>query len=145
LEVRNDNGETIFFVGDSFTPTGMDDYCLLNRNLMVPEPGFMDCLRAIKKMSGDYLLVNQHVAPAFRFSLRQIDLMIENLESRRKLIATLVPWDDPNVGLDEQWVRFYPYTAKAAAGSEVQLQVILRNHSSSEQEFRVTPHAPKGW
>jgi glyoxylase-like metal-dependent hydrolase (beta-lactamase superfamily II) len=144
LEVRNDNGETIFFVGDSFTPTGMDDYCLLNRNLLAPEPGFMGCLRAIKKMSGDYLLVNQHVAPAFRFSLRQIDLMIENLESRRKLIAALVPWDDPNFGLDEQWVRFYPYTAKAAAGSEVQLQLVLRNHSSSEQEFRVTLHAPKG-
>lgn len=145
LEVRKDNGETIFFVGDSFTPTGMDDYCLLNRNFLTPEPGFLDCLRAIKSMSGDYLLINQHVAPAFRFSPRQIELMIGNFETRRKLIAALVPWDDPNFGLDEQWARFYPYTADAAAGTELQLQLVLRNHSSSEQEFRVTLHVPKGW
>jgi hypothetical protein len=82
LEVRNDNGETIFFVGDSFTPTGMDDYCLLNRNLLAPEPSFLDCLRKIKKMRGDYLLVNQHVAPVFRFSPRQIDLMIRELREQ---------------------------------------------------------------
>ncbi|HXI38705.1 MAG TPA: MBL fold metallo-hydrolase, partial [Bryobacteraceae bacterium] len=32
LVAKKDNGETVFFVGDSFTPTGMDNYCLLNRN-----------------------------------------------------------------------------------------------------------------
>ena len=144
LEARNDNGETIFFVGDSLTPTGMDDYCLLNRNFLPPETGFLDCLRTIKKMSGGYLLVNQHVAPAFRFSPHQIDLMIKNSEARPRLIASLVPWDDPNFGVDEQWARFYPYTVEAAAGSELRLQLILRNHSASEQEFHVTPHVPKG-
>jgi len=29
-----------YFVGDSFTPTGMDDCCLLNRNFLAPEKGF---------------------------------------------------------------------------------------------------------
>ena len=39
LLAKRDDGQTIFFVGDSFTPSGMDDYCLLNRNFFAPEKG----------------------------------------------------------------------------------------------------------
>src|SRR5882762_7650012 len=111
LVAKNDDGQTIFFVGDSFTPTGMDDYCLLNRNFLPPEKGFLDCLRAIQKMRGDYFLVNEHVPPAFRFSPKQLEFMIETFTGRGKLFADLFPWDDPNFGLDDQWARYYPYTA----------------------------------
>ncbi|MBZ5596302.1 MAG: MBL fold metallo-hydrolase [Acidobacteriia bacterium] len=145
LAAKNDNGQTVFFAGDSFTPTGMDDYCLLNRNFLAPEKGFLDCLHMIRGMPGDSLLINQHVAPAFRFSPQQIDFMIETLQKRREVLAELLPWDDPNFGVDEQWARFYPYTADVAAGGYVELKVILRNHSASRQEFRVTPHVPAGW
>ena len=34
LLVKKDGGESVFFVGDSFTPSGIDDYCLLNRKCM---------------------------------------------------------------------------------------------------------------
>jgi glyoxylase-like metal-dependent hydrolase (beta-lactamase superfamily II) len=145
LVAKPDNGQAVFFVGDSFTPTGMDDYCLLNRNFLAPEKGFLHCLNTIRKMTGDYVLINQHVPPAFRFSPKQIDFMIETFEHRRKLLADLFPWDDPNFGVDEEWAQFYPYTAEVSAGGRVQLKVILRNHSASQQEFRVTPHAPAGW
>jgi glyoxylase-like metal-dependent hydrolase (beta-lactamase superfamily II) len=145
LVAKRDDGQTIFFVGDSFTPSGMDDYCLLNRNFFAPEKGFLDCLNDIKKMTGDYLLINEHVPPAFRFSPRQIDFMIQTFEKRRQLLSPLFPFDDPNFGVDEEWARFYPYTAEAAAGGRVDMKVILRNHSSSQQEFRVTPHVPPGW
>src|SRR6266852_2615457 len=87
----------VFFVGDSFTPTGMDDYCLLNRNFLAPEKGFLDCLKAIKRMTGEYLLINEHVLPAFRFSPQQVDRMIQTFEERRQLLAARFPWDDPKV------------------------------------------------
>jgi len=145
LLARREDGQSIFFAGDSFTPSGMDDYCLLNRNFFAPEEGFLKCLKAIKKMSGDYLLINQHVAPAFRFSPQQLDFMIQTFEKRRELVAALVPWDDPNFGVDEEWARFYPYTAQVAPGGRVELRVIIRNHSPIQQEFRVTPHVPPGW
>lgn len=145
LTAKKDNGETVLFVGDSFTPTGIDDYCLLNRNFLAPEKGFLRCLNIMKKMTGDYLLINQHVPPAFRFSSQQISFMTETFEQRRKLLAELFPWDDPNFGVDEQWGRFYPYTAEEVAGGRVEMKVILRNHSASRQEFRVTPHVPAGW
>lgn len=145
LVAKKDNGQTIFFVGDSFTPTGMDDYCLLNRNFLAPAKGFLDCLSIIRKITGDYLLINEHVPPAFRFSSQQVDFMIETFEQRRKLLSALFPWDDPNFGMDEEWARFYPYTAEVGAGGHLELQMILRNHSASQQEFRVTPHVPAGW
>ena len=71
--------------------------------------------------------------------------MIQTFEKRRDLLSPLFPWDDPNFGVDEEWARFYPYTAEVAPGGRVQLKVILRNHSPSVQEFRVTPHVPAGW
>ncbi len=145
LLARRDDGSTILFVGDSFTPSGIDDYSLLNRNFFPPEKGFLDCLRAIRNLTGDYLLINEHVAPAFRFSRAQLDFMIDTFEKRRPVIADLIPWDDANYAVDENWARFYPYTAEVAAGGHVSLQVILRNHSPQPREFRVTPHAPAGW
>jgi glyoxylase-like metal-dependent hydrolase (beta-lactamase superfamily II) len=145
LRAARDDGKTILFVGDSFTPSGMDDYCLLNRNFFAPEQGFLDCLHDIQKTTGDYLLINQHVAPAFRFSGEQIDFMIKTFSRRRELIAALAPWSDPNFGVDEEWARFYPYTAEVAAGGRVELKVMIRNHSPTAQEFRVTPRAPSGW
>jgi len=145
LLLRHDSGKSIFFLGDSFTPSGMDDYCLLNRNFLPPEKGYLDCLRRMGGLTGDYLLINQHVAPAFRFSAEQLAFMVSTFTKRRELLAALFPWDDPNNGLDEQWARFYPYTAEAAAGGSVELEVILRNHSATAREFRVTAHVPAGW
>ena len=59
----------------------------------------------------------------------QLDFMIETFSRRRTLIAALVPWSDPNFGVDEQWARFYPYTAEVAAGGRVELKVMVRNHA----------------
>ena len=145
LLAKHDGGKSILFVGDSFTPSGMDDYCLLNRNFFQPEKGFLDCLRDIRKLTGDYLLINEHVAPAFRFSASQLDFMMQTFAKRRGLVADLVPWDDANFGVDEEWARLYPYTAQAAPKARVELQMILRNHSPQAREFRVTPHVPEGW
>src|SRR5262249_19127033 len=145
LRAARDDGKKILFVGDSFTPSGMDDYCLLNRNFFAPEKGFLDCLRDLRKTTGDYLLINQHVPPAFRFSDKQLDFMMETFTRRRSLIAALVPWSDPNFGVDEEWARFYPYTAEVAPGGRVELKVMLRNHAAEAQEFRVTPRVPAGW
>jgi hypothetical protein len=145
LLVRHDSGKSIFFAGDSFTPTGMDDYCLLNRNFLPPEAGYINCLRQIQGLTGDYILINQHVAPGFRFSAAQLDMMVANFTKRRDLMAELLPLDDPNFGIDEQWARFYPYAAEVVAGGRVDLEVILRNHSAKRQTFSVTPHVPTGW
>jgi glyoxylase-like metal-dependent hydrolase (beta-lactamase superfamily II) len=145
LLAARETGEKIFFVGDSFTPSGLDDYCLLNRNFIPPEEGFARCLKDIKQMQGDYVLVNQHVLPTFRFSPGQLERMENAVAARRSLLSDLFPFDDPNFGLDEQWARFYPYAADVSPGQDVTLQFIVRNHSAHRQRFTITPHAPASW
>jgi glyoxylase-like metal-dependent hydrolase (beta-lactamase superfamily II) len=144
LLVKKDGGESVFFIGDSFTPSGIDDYCALNRNLNEPEKGYEYCLNYVKRVKPDWL-VNEHVNPAFHFSEAQIDTMLRNLQTRRGQLAALFPWDDPNFGVDEQWVRLYPYRCEAKAGERMELKVVVLNHSPARREFMVTPHVPEGW
>jgi glyoxylase-like metal-dependent hydrolase (beta-lactamase superfamily II) len=145
LLVERDDGQRIFFIGDSFTPSGMDDYCLLNRNFLHEAMGYLYCLDLLLKMPGDYLLVNQHVVNTFRFDGRQIENMMEVLAKRREILAEIFPWDDPNYGIDERWVRIQPYGQKARAGQSVEIAVKILNHSSSDQVFAVKPNAPEGF
>jgi len=145
LLVKKNSGEQYFFVGDSFTPTGIDDYCLLNRNLLHDQMGFFYCLNIVKQHAPDALLINQHVEPAFRFSGQQLDEMLRVLAQRRKLLQQLTPWDDGNFAVDEGWARFHPYALAAAPGQSVQLTLRLFNHSATEQTYTVSPRLPSGW
>jgi glyoxylase-like metal-dependent hydrolase (beta-lactamase superfamily II) len=145
LLIKKIDGETIFFIGDSFSPTGIDDYCMLNRNLLHPDTGYFYCLDTLKRMKPDYCLVNQHIKEPFRFSPKQLEFMIDTLEKRVALLQDLLPWDNVNYGIDHQWVRFYPYGIEAQAGQRNELKVVIFNHSSREQTFSVTPRVPRGW
>jgi hypothetical protein len=58
------------------------------------------------------------------------------------LLSPLFPWDDPNFGVDEEWTRFYPYTAEVAAGGHLELKV-LRNEAVDAVAPSVTYRARK--
>ncbi|MHB8864769.1 MAG: MBL fold metallo-hydrolase [Pirellulaceae bacterium] len=145
LLVKKDTGEQFFFIGDSFTPSGIDDYCLLNRNLLREGTGYLLCLQHVRQFAPEAMLINQHVGPAFRFGGPQLDHMMNVLRQRIELLQSLFPWDDPNFGIDEGWARFYPYARTVRPRDEVTLSVRILNHSPVEQTFEVKPHLPQGW
>ena len=145
LDVRRDNGERFFFIGDSFSPSGLDDYCLLNRHFLHPLLGHFRCLNVIAAIEGDYLLVNQHIDESFRYDDEQLAFMRKTLETKKQVIAELVPWEDPNFGTDEQWARFYPYGLTAAPGRPFDLYAVVFNHLDETETYRVTPNVPAGW
>lgn len=142
---HSDNGTRIVFGGDSFTPSGMDDYCLLNRNLTGENEGYLYCLRYLRKLGDGVFLTNQHVDPMWTYSSAQLDRMEQSLRRRAKLLQDLFPYDSPNYGVDEQWFRFYPYGVEAKPGSTVELEVRISNHSPVRRQFTVTPQAPPTW
>lgn len=144
LAERND-GQKIFFIGDSFTPSGIDDYCLLNRNLLHKDMGYNYCLNMLMKMPQDYLLVNQHVVETFRYDKAQIEHMTTMLAKRKDILAGLFPWSEPNYGIDERWARMHPYCQKASPGQTVQIAVKILNHSSSSGVFTTRPNVPEGF
>ena len=145
LDVRRDNGERYFFIGDSFSPSGLDDYCLLNRHLLHPGLGHFRCLDKIAEMEGEYWLVNQHIDEVFRYDDEQLATMREVLEEKKRVIAEMVAWEDPNFGVDEQWSRFYPYGQQTWAGKEFDLYAVVLNHLPEDETFRIRPNLPDGW
>jgi len=145
LLVENKAGGKIFFLGDSFTPSGLDDYCLQNRNLLHKGDGYFYCLDVLETLPRDCLLVNQHVRPAFRFDKPQLTHMRAVLVERQRLLTELFPWDDANYGIDERWGRFYPYGQSARPAQTVELEIRILNHSNRSHEYTVMPHAPAGF
>ena len=101
----NNGSETIFFVGDSFSPTGIDDYCAYNRNLFASDEGYFRCIKLLRKYKPDYI-INQHIMQAFVFTEEQLDYMETNLSDRIQILKDLVPWDNINHALDPYFDKY---------------------------------------
>jgi glyoxylase-like metal-dependent hydrolase (beta-lactamase superfamily II) len=141
--VERDTGERVFFIGDSFTPSGMDDYCLQNRNFLREGVGFSYCLNLLtSKIPSEALLINEHVVEPFRFDADQLKHLKETFARRKELLRDLFPWDEPAFGVDEQWARIYPYGQEVQPERWAPLTVKLHNHSSRSNTFTVTLNAP---
>jgi glyoxylase-like metal-dependent hydrolase (beta-lactamase superfamily II) len=143
--VEKDNAEKIFFIGDSFTPSGIDDYCLLNRNLLHESMGYFYCLSLLRKIPAGTLLINQHVIEPFSYNAGQLDLMTATLNKRKALLAELLPWEEPNYGIDERWVRFSPYGSKVSPGRSVQVSLKTFNHSNASRTLTAALNLPAGF
>ena len=138
----------IFFIGDSFSPTGLDDYSAQNRNLLHRDTGYYKCLQILKDMNkgqSPYFLINQHIKPPFWFSNEQIDVMINNFNRRREILSALFPWKNPNFGIDPRWARLYPYQMKKRAGEEFEINVRIMNHAEEKERFRLDLQLPVGF
>jgi glyoxylase-like metal-dependent hydrolase (beta-lactamase superfamily II) len=142
---EKNNGEAIFFIGDAFTPSGICDHCPQNRNLLHPGTGYLYCLDILKKLPDNVLLANQHVAPLFAFSRQQLDYMTNLLLERNAILKDLFPWDDVNYGVDEQWIKVYPYGQKANPGKTVEYTVKIFNYSDVPKTFIIEPNALNGF
>ena len=145
LLVERDTGEKIFFIGDSFTPSGVDDYCLQNRNFLRAGTGYSYCLDLLtSRIPSEALLINEHVVEPFRFDADQLEYLKKTWSERRQLLRDLLPWDDPDYGVDEQWARIYPYGQEIQTQHWAPLAVKLLNHSDGLRAFTVTVHVPSG-
>ena len=138
------HGVRMFFSGDSFTMAGIDDYCSGNRNLLGADVGYEKCLRLIQELKPTHIF-NCHVNPAFDFTDDEIACMLDTLAEREKCYTELFPWDHANYGMDEHWVRCYPYEQKITPGETAQLRVEITNHSYKPRTATAQPILPASW
>lgn len=146
--VQKPDAKPIFFVGDAFTPSGMDDYCVLNRNLVHEDTGYLLCfklIRDLKKQLGEIYLMNEHVPYIFTYTTKQMDYLEGRYQERIRMLAELCPWDDPNYGIDEQWAWFYPYGVDTRPGKEIAFEFRFYNHSPQTRTLAVSPNLPEGF
>ena len=145
LVAKRDDGQTYLFVGDSFTPSGMDDYCMQNRVFLRQGEGYDYCLRKIASLPLKTWLINQHVAPMFRYTAQQIGRMQDELTKRSAALAKLSPWPDINYMVDESWARIHPYGSEVKSGEIVELQMRIMNHAPDRLTYRTKWNLPSGW
>jgi glyoxylase-like metal-dependent hydrolase (beta-lactamase superfamily II) len=144
LLVKRPKTKPVFFIGDSFAPSGIDDYCLLNRNLVHPDSGYPRCFKIVRELPKNTWLINQHVPHVFRFSDKELTYLESQYAKRTKILRKLFPWDDPNYGIDERWATFYPYGNVMKPGETREVEVRLTNHSPIQRTFKVSPHDHRG-
>ncbi|RPJ50771.1 MAG: MBL fold metallo-hydrolase [Chloroflexi bacterium] len=137
-------GMTVLFCGDSFAPTGLDDYTAGNRNFLGAGRGYRRCIELVRQYRPDRIL-NQHQQKAFRFTDDQLDTMEKILIAREGMLAELLPWDDSNFGVDEGWVRAYPYEIETGAGGTCVVEVRATNHAARPVELTAEAVLPPGW
>lgn len=137
LLVEKADHDPVLFMGDSFSPSGIDDYCLMNRNLMGEDTGYELCFRKIDSLPENLWMVNQHIPHLFRFTRDEKEYLLRNYRERRDLISEFVDWDHPDYAVDPQWASFYPYGQIAEAGDPVSTTIKLHNHSASPRSFTV--------
>ncbi|MDA0590111.1 MAG: MBL fold metallo-hydrolase [Planctomycetota bacterium] len=145
LLVKRGKDTPVFFIGDAFSPSGIDDYCVLNRNLAHKDQGYQFCLERVAKLGENHWLINEHIPHVFRFSPKEMDYLQTNYKKRVEMLRELSPWDDPNYAIDEHWAVFYPYGLKAKPGETVEVEVRVTNHSPQARAFKVTPNAGAGF
>lgn len=137
-------GLRMLFVGDSHTMSGIDDYCAQNRNFLGRDVGFQYCVSLIEKLQPSHIF-NCHVNPAFTFTDEEIRFMRQTLDERERRFGALVPWKHANYGLDESWVRCFPYTQQARAGQRVTVDVVFTNHAAAAQASACRAILPSVW
>jgi glyoxylase-like metal-dependent hydrolase (beta-lactamase superfamily II) len=145
LVARRDDGETYLFTGDSFTPSGMDDYCMQNRDILRDGEGYEFCLRRIASLPPDTWLINQHVEPVFRYTADQIRRMRTELAERSAALARLSPWPDINYMVDESWAHVFPYGSETKPGDILELELRITNHAPDRQTYHTKWNLPPGF
>jgi glyoxylase-like metal-dependent hydrolase (beta-lactamase superfamily II) len=138
------HGCKILVAGDCASPSGIDDYCAPNRTFLRDDAGYFKCISRWREDKPD-LIVNCHQEKGFAFSPDKLAYMERQLRERVRILKELLPWPDPTFGLDDSWIRMYPYDQAIKPGEEARLEVHVTNHCSQEMVIKVEPVLPVGW
>jgi len=137
-------GGRYFFAGDSGGPKGIDDHCCQNRVFLGESRGFRRCVEIWRDADAD-LIFNSHQFAGFRYGQEELDIIDRTLREREELCRELIDWPDPNFGLDEHWVRTYPYEQDVKPGDSFTIEVRFTNHDTEDIDAVIEPVLPDGW
>lgn len=136
-------GLKVFFSGDSFAPTGFDDYCAWNRNFLREGAGYFQCLDLLGKIKPDIIL-NQHQSEGFIYTADQYKYLRNNLIKRKEILNKLV-YENTDEAFDPLAVRCMPYGAEVYQGAQTDVKVYFTGHRDKKYKALSEPQLPCGW
>lgn len=137
------NGLKVFFSGDSFAPTGFDDYCSWNRNFLREGTGYFQCLDLLEELKPDMIL-NQHQSEGFVYTDDQYSCLRNNLIKRKEALRNLV-CGNADEELDPLAVRCFPYGTETHPGALITVRVYFTGHGDTAYSAYAEPWLPEGW
>ncbi len=140
--VEKEGEKPVFFIGDAFAPSGFDDYCVLNRNLLHDDQGYLLCLKKVRD-AGECWLINEHIQHVFQYNSKELEYLTSRYRQRRDLINETVAWDDANYAVDEQWAVLYPRSEAISASELKKIELRIANHSNAPRSYKLTFNLPE--
>lgn len=132
------DGNKVLLCGDSFAPTGLDDYCAENRNLPGKDRGYDLCVKLLRKY-GVRQLVNQHQTDPFIYDEAYLVHLEKTMERREDCLAQLLP-SDIGFGVDAQWLRPWPMEQTVTEHAPMRISVQVTSHG--DHTIKLQPKLP---
>jgi glyoxylase-like metal-dependent hydrolase (beta-lactamase superfamily II) len=130
------DGKRVFFTGDSFdSPEHGHNYNCRNYIQLEPTGGILRCISVLEETKPDYLATGHW--GIWEFTPENAAAMRRWAEGLRPRFERLIAWDDPNFGMDENWVSLFPYYSEVKQGESVKLQMRVRNHGATTSKMVV--------
>ncbi|HUU26520.1 MAG TPA: MBL fold metallo-hydrolase [archaeon] len=149
------DGKKVFFVGDTDVYR-LDDpnfdhrnkklhgiSTFLNYYLLEPEGGYVQALNRLVEFDPEILLFGHSGAKPGNMEMYLRNRV--NIKQRIEAVADVLPYGDPNLGFDPNWVSFYPYSARIKPGVQFDTRVQVRNHYSRAMNADIELRVPAGW
>ena len=132
------DGEKVLLCGDSFAPTGLDDYCAENRNLTGKDRGYDLCVKLLRKY-GVQQLVNEHQSDPFIYDEAYLTHLETTMAEREACLTQLLP-GDIGFGVDPQWLRAWPMEQAVTEGAPMRISAQVTSHG--DHTIRIVPRIP---
>jgi hypothetical protein len=141
------DGKSIFFTGDTITQRSFVDrdtnlngfnFCRLGEKV-----GFMKCANILLKCNPDYIAISHYGIIKVNHSL--LKKFKEFVSEYEPVINDIVAQDNPNMGLDPNWICFKPIRVIAKPGDQFKTNLIIRNYLNKQGKLEYNLNLPDNW
>jgi glyoxylase-like metal-dependent hydrolase (beta-lactamase superfamily II) len=141
-----DNGKRILFDGDNVARPlpGMPMYGhFVCRNYQRLGGGHVYSARKLLDLKPDFVCPNHFEWSAA--TRETLDSYLRTSEQIHGIWRRIIDQPDPAMGVDNNWVSFYPYQSEAGAGDKIQYELRFRNGSEQSSNLKAFIRAPASW
>jgi glyoxylase-like metal-dependent hydrolase (beta-lactamase superfamily II) len=141
-----DDGKSMLFDGDNVgcplpgTPLQGHFVC---RNYQRMGGGHVYAAKKLLELKPDYVCPNHfewsHATPEL------LDSYLRSSEEIQSAWSRIIDQPDPAMGVDNNWVSFYPYQSEAGPGDTLQYELRFRNYVSRTSHLKATIKLPETW
>jgi glyoxylase-like metal-dependent hydrolase (beta-lactamase superfamily II) len=140
------DGKRLLFDGDNVarplpgTPL-LGHFCC--RNYQRLDGGHVYAARKLLQLKPDFVCPNH-----YEWSLATPEVLGSYLRSSEETGAVfrqIIDQPDPQIGVDNNWISFYPYQVEAGPGDSIHYELRIRNWIYRKSQLRVTINTPEGW